>query len=45
MRCGAILPRLDEFRGESRFTTWAYAFAVNVALVATRREGWASVDS
>src|SRR5262249_55188253 len=24
----AILARLDSFRGESRFTTWAYSFAV-----------------
>jgi len=39
----AILQRLDTFRGESRFTTWAYTFAVNIALVAARRERWASV--
>ena len=39
----AILPRLHDFRGESLFTTWAYAFAVNTALVAARRERWASV--
>jgi RNA polymerase sigma-70 factor (ECF subfamily) len=39
----AILPRLDEFRGESRFTTWAYAFAVHAALVAARREAWKAV--
>src|SRR5438094_667422 len=24
----AVLGKLDSFRGESRFTTWAYAFAV-----------------
>jgi RNA polymerase sigma-70 factor (ECF subfamily) len=43
----AILARLDEFRGDSRFTTWAYGFAVNIALVAARREGWkrASLDA
>lgn len=35
----AILGRLGEFRGESRFTTWVYKFAVNIALVAARREG------
>jgi RNA polymerase sigma-70 factor, ECF subfamily len=34
----AILDNLDRFRGDSRFTTWAYAFAVNAALVAARRE-------
>jgi RNA polymerase sigma-70 factor (ECF subfamily) len=39
----AILQRLDTFRGESRFTTWAYTFAVNTALVAARRERWSSV--
>ena len=25
----AILRKLDEFRGESRFTTWAYKFALS----------------
>ena len=39
----AILPRLDDFRGDSRFTTWAYAFAVHAALVAARREAWKAV--
>ena len=39
----AILQQLDRFRGESRFTTWAYSFAINVALVAARREGWKRV--
>lgn len=34
----AILQHLRSFRGESRFTTWAYAFAVNTALVTARRE-------
>jgi RNA polymerase sigma-70 factor (ECF subfamily) len=40
----AILGHLDEFRGDSRFTTWAYKFAVNIALVAARREGWKRVS-
>jgi len=40
----AVLKRLDDFRGESRFTTWAYKFAVNSALVAARREGWRHVS-
>lgn len=39
----AILQHLGAFRGESQFTTWAYAFAVNTALVAARRERWAPV--
>src|SRR5690242_15731145 len=29
----AVVQSLDRFRGESRFTTWAYAFAVNAALM------------
>ena len=40
----AILAKLDDFRGESRFTTWAYKFAVNIALVAARRERWKHVS-
>jgi RNA polymerase sigma-70 factor (ECF subfamily) len=40
----AILQRLGTFRGESQFTTWAYTFAVNIALLAARRERWASVS-
>ena len=33
-----ILQHLDRFRGESRFTTWAYSFGINAALIAARRE-------
>jgi len=40
----AILRRLPDFRGESRFTTWACKFAINVALVARRRETWKHVS-
>jgi RNA polymerase sigma-70 factor (ECF subfamily) len=40
----AILQHLDDFRGASRFTTWVYAFAINVALVAARRERWGHVS-
>lgn len=36
----AILQQLDTFRGESRFTTWVYKFAVNKALETARRERW-----
>jgi RNA polymerase sigma-70 factor, ECF subfamily len=39
----AIFQRFDTFRGESLFTTWAYTVAVNNALMAARRERWASV--
>lgn len=40
----AILKHLDQFRSESKFTTWAYKFAINFALVAARRERWKQVS-
>jgi RNA polymerase sigma-70 factor (ECF subfamily) len=40
----AILERLQDFRSESKFTTWAYKFAVNIALTAARRERWKTVS-
>ncbi len=40
----AILKHVHEFRGDSQFTTWAYKFAINIALVAARREGWKRVS-
>jgi RNA polymerase sigma-70 factor (ECF subfamily) len=36
----AVLSKLDEFRGNSRFTTWAYKFAVLEAAVKLRRRPW-----
>jgi RNA polymerase sigma-70 factor, ECF subfamily len=36
----AVLARLDEFRGASRFTTWAYKFAILEASVSLRRRAW-----
>jgi len=36
----AILRKLNDFRGESRFTTWAYKFALYEAAVKLRRRGW-----
>jgi RNA polymerase sigma-70 factor (ECF subfamily) len=36
----AILAKLDTFRGESRFTTWAYKFALLEAAVRLRRRAW-----
>jgi RNA polymerase sigma-70 factor (ECF subfamily) len=36
----AILGKLDEFRGESRFTTWAYKFALYEAAASVRRRAW-----
>src|SRR5688572_20352320 len=40
----AIMKRLSDFRGDSKFTTWAYKFAVNIALMAARRERWRGVS-
>jgi RNA polymerase sigma-70 factor, ECF subfamily len=36
----AVLAKLDQFRGESRFTTWAYKFALLEAGVKVRRRAW-----
>jgi RNA polymerase sigma-70 factor (ECF subfamily) len=36
----AILRKLDGYRGASRFTTWAYKFALLEAAVALRRRAW-----
>lgn len=36
----AILGKLDDFRGNSRFTTWVYKFALLEAAVKVRRRAW-----
>src|SRR6185369_12479106 len=36
----AILGKLDSYRGESRFTTWAYKFALLEAAVKLRCRAW-----
>lgn len=36
----AVLAKLDDFRGDSRFTTWAYKFALLEAAVSLRRRAW-----
>ena len=36
----AVLAKLDSYRGESRFTTWAYKFALLEAGVKMRRRAW-----
>jgi RNA polymerase sigma-70 factor, ECF subfamily len=36
----ACLAKLDDFEGKSRFTTWAYKFALLEAGVRLRRRGW-----
>jgi RNA polymerase sigma-70 factor (ECF subfamily) len=36
----AVLAKLGDFRGQSRFTTWAYKFALLEAGVRLRRRAW-----
>jgi RNA polymerase sigma-70 factor (ECF subfamily) len=36
----AVLAKLDDFRGESRFTTWAHKFALYETAAAMRRRSW-----
>ena len=36
----AVLAKLDTYRGDSRFTTWAYKFALYEAAVKVRRRAW-----
>jgi RNA polymerase sigma-70 factor (ECF subfamily) len=36
----AVLAKLDDYRGTSRFTTWAYKFALLEAGVRLRRRAW-----
>jgi RNA polymerase sigma-70 factor, ECF subfamily len=36
----AVLAHLDHFRGESRFTTWAYKFALLDATAKLRQRAW-----
>jgi RNA polymerase sigma-70 factor (ECF subfamily) len=36
----SILARLDDFRGASRFTTWAYKFALLETAVKLRKRAW-----
>ena len=40
----AIMKHLSDFRGDSRFTTWAYKFAINTALMMARRERWKAIS-
>lgn len=39
-----ILKNLDEFRGDSKFTTWAYRFAINMSLVEARRQRYKNIS-
>jgi RNA polymerase sigma-70 factor (ECF subfamily) len=36
----SVLARLEDFRGASRFTTWAYKFALLEAAVKLRKRAW-----
>ena len=36
----SVLRRLDDFRGDSRFTTWAYKFGILEAAVKLRKRAW-----
>jgi len=36
----AILGKLDDFHGDSRFTTWAYKFALYEAAATVRKRAW-----
>src|SRR5215208_643059 len=40
----AVLDHLSDFRGDSKFTTWAYKFAINMAMMAARHERWKDVS-
>jgi RNA polymerase sigma-70 factor (ECF subfamily) len=40
----ALIAHLSDFRGDSKFTTWAYKFAINKALMSARRERWKGVS-
>ena len=40
----ALMNHLQDFRGDSKFTTWAYKFAINIALMTARRERWKGVS-
>lgn len=39
-----ILDKMDTFRGESRFTTWAQKVAIRVAFTEMRRQRWKDIS-
>jgi RNA polymerase sigma-70 factor, ECF subfamily len=39
-----ILDKVDTFRGESKFTTWAYRFVINVAATELRLHRWRTLS-
>jgi RNA polymerase sigma-70 factor (ECF subfamily) len=40
----AVMNHISDFRGDSKFTTWAYKFAINMALMASRHERWKAIS-
>src|SRR5512143_581522 len=40
----AVMDHLPDFRGDSKFSTWAYKFAINISLMAARHERWKGVS-
>src|SRR4030095_6950134 len=40
----AVMDHLSDFRGDSKFSTWAYKFAINIAMMAARHERWKGVS-
>jgi len=40
----AVMNHTSDFRGDSKFTTWAYKFAINKALMAARHERWKGIS-
>lgn len=40
----AVMGHLSDFRGDSKFSTWAYKFAINIALMAARHERYKGIS-
>jgi RNA polymerase sigma-70 factor (ECF subfamily) len=40
----AVMDHLSDFRGDSKFSTWAYKFAINISMMAARRERWKGIS-
>jgi len=40
----SVMNHLSDFRGDSKFSTWVYKFAINTALMTARRERWKGVS-
>ncbi len=40
----AVMAHLQNFRGDSKFSTWAYKFAINIAMTSARHERWKGIS-